>query len=91
MKRIKSQHKKKLTTIKTGIDDSDDKSKINEDISKPIVHNSEKSTSTNNSSEKLTEENTTTLEKLTNKLAAININDNNNESKNLHKIKKKID
>ena len=28
------------------------------------------------------------MEKLTNKLAGININDNNNESKNLHKIKK---
>ena len=28
------------------------------------------------------------MEKLTNKIAAININDNNNESKNLHKTKK---
>ena len=28
------------------------------------------------------------MEKLTNKFAAININDNNNESENLHKIKK---
>ena len=53
------------------------------------MHNSIKSSFTNNSSEKLNEENTTTLEKLANKLAAININDNDNESKNLHKIKKK--
>ena len=41
-----------------------------------------------NSFERLNKENTTTLEKLTNKLVAININDNNNESKNLNKIKK---
>ena len=74
---------------KTRIDDINNESEINEDISKPIVHNSIKSSSTNNSSEKLNEENTTTLEKLTNKLAAININDNDNESKNLYKIKKK--
>ena len=41
-----------------------------------------------NSFERLNKENTTTLEKLTNKLVAININDNNNERKNLNKIKK---
>ena len=41
-----------------------------------------------NSFERLNKENTTTLEKLTNKLVAISINDNNNESKNLNKIKK---
>ena len=76
----------KLNNNKTRTDDSDNGSDINEDISKPIAHNSKKSTSTNTSSEKLKEENTTTLEKLTNKLAAININDNDNESKNLPKI-----
>ena len=54
---------------KTRIDDSDDE---------PIVHNSKKSISANNSSKKLNEENTTTLEKSTNKLATVNINDNNN-------------
>ena len=70
----------KIKNDKTHIDESDDKSEVNEDISKPTVHNSEKLTSTNNSSEKLNDENTTTFEKLTNKLAAININDNNNES-----------
>ena len=36
----------------------------------------------------MNEENATSLEKLTDKLATININNNNNESKNLHKIKK---
>ena len=41
-----------------------------------------------NSFERLNKENTTTLEKLTNKLVPISINDNNNESKNLNKIKK---
>ena len=78
----------KINNNKIRIDDSDNKSEINEDISRSIVHNSKKSTSTNNSSEKLNEENTTTLEKLTIKLEAMNINDNDNESKNLHKIKK---
>ena len=53
------------------------------------MHNSIKSSSTNNSSEKLNEEKNTTLEKLANKLAAINVNYNDKESKNLHKIKKK--
>ena len=49
-----------------------------------LLHiNGKKSTSTNNSSGKLNEENTTTLKKLTNKLAGINIHDNDNESKNL--------
>ena len=55
---------------------------INEDISKPVAHNGKKSTS-NNSSRKLNEENTTTLKKSMNKLAGINIHDNDNESKNL--------
>ena len=41
-----------------------------------------------NSFERLNKENTTTLEKLMNKLVPISINDNNNESKNLNKIKK---
>ena len=74
-----------INNDKTCIDESDDEREVNKDVSKPTVHNSEKLTSTNNSSEKLNEENTTTL---MNKLAAININDNNNESENLHKIKK---
>ena len=84
MKRIKSQYKE--NNNKTRIDESDDKSERNKDISKPIKRNSEKSTSTNNLSEKLNEENVNTLEKWMNKLAAININDNNNnESKDLMK------
>ena len=77
-----------ISNNKVRIDDSDNKSEINEDISRSIVHNSKKSTSINNSSENLNEENTTTLEKLTIKPEAININDNDNESKSLHKIKK---
>ena len=74
---------RKINNNKTHIDDSNNKSEINEDISKPVAHNGKKSTSTNNSSGKLNEENTTTLKKLTNKLAGINIHDNDNESKNL--------
>ena len=61
MKRIKSQYKE--NNNKTRIDESDDKSERNKDISKPIKRNSEKSTSTNNLSEKLNEENVNTLEK----------------------------
>ena len=83
MKRIKSQYKE--NNNKTRIDESDDKSERNKDISKPIKRNSEKSTSTNNLSEKLNEKNVNTLEKWMNKFATININDNNNESKNLMK------
>ena len=61
MKRIKSQYKE--NNNKTRIDESDDKSERNKDISKPIKRNSEKSTSTNNLSEKLNEENVNNLEK----------------------------
>ena len=52
-----------------------------------MLHSNKKITSTNDLSKKLIEENTTSLQKITNKLAAANVNDNNNKSKILHIIK----
>ena len=51
-----------------------------------MLHSNKKITSTNDLSEKLIEENTTSLQKIK-KLAAANVNDKNNESKILHIIK----
>ena len=52
-----------------------------------MLHSNKKITSTNDLSKKLIEENTASLQKITNKLAAANVNDNNNKSKILHIIK----